>query len=94
MHSLSRRRSIALIAAAATLGAGSLTTAAQASAAVSPAPTGSQTATTRSGILDPVLALVLSLLPVNATLAQVQAAVTGLTPSQIASLLGAAPRRR
>ena len=86
MHRMSRR-SVALIATAATLGAGSITTAAQASNAIS-APSGVAAApqTRLLGVLDPVLTLI----GAGSTPTQVQGAVAGLAPAEIGSLLDAA----
>jgi hypothetical protein len=81
------RRGVALLATAATLGAGSLTTATQAFAAP-PSPNIVRVA--QGGILDILLQGLLNSIVVSSTPAQIQTTVNGLTSGQIGSLLGAA----
>ena len=87
MHVLSRR-GVALIATAATLGAGSLATASQAVGAASTA-IGSSDATSQRGPLDPVVAIVLGLLGPTSSIADIQGLITtfGLSNAQIGNLL-------
>ena len=80
------RRSVALLATAATLGAGSLTTVAQAASAATVANT---TSRTDRSLLDPVIAAALSALgPRRACRSSTIAAL--LSPTQLGGLLGAA----
>jgi hypothetical protein len=90
MHS-SSRRAVALLAATATLAAGSLASAAQASAATAGSADSSSVRSAGS-LIDVVVSLVLSLLGANPTVGQVQTQAAGLTPSQLGGLLqGAGP---
>jgi hypothetical protein len=90
MHSLSRR-SIALLATAATLGAGSLTAASLALGAATTVDNGAMTAPDRGlvdGVLGGLLGGILANILPSSTAAQVQTLVGSLTSPDIASLLG------
>jgi len=86
MHSPSRRL-VALIATAASLGAGSLATTAQASSGTAGTADTGGVQSLAISLIDPVVMLVLLLLGANPTVAQVQTAAAPLTPDQLGGLL-------